>query len=259
MAVPLKLERSGEIAELVIDRPDKRNAMSFEMWAALPGIAAEVDADESVKVLVVRGSGSNFCAGADISEFATRRGTADAARAYGEQVEGAAHALSNMRKPSVAMIHGYCIGGGCELALACDLRFADTSARFAITPAKLGIVYGFDSTRRLITTTSPSFAKLLLFSANQVDAEHAHRVGLIDQLVAPEELEKVTREFAETVAGRSQVSVRGAKRLIEKAMAGLDSTDAEAAALPLDAVSSADYAEGVSAFLAKRSPRFEVR
>jgi enoyl-CoA hydratase/carnithine racemase len=258
-SVPLRVESRGEIAELVIDRPDKRNAMSYEMWAALPAVAAEIDADDSLKVLVVRGAGSNFCAGADISEFAERRGTPEAARDYGQQVEAAAHALSNMRKPSIAMIHGYCIGGGCELALACDLRFADTTARFAITPSKLGIVYSFDSTRRLASVTSPSFAKLLLFSANQVDAEHARRVGLIDHLIEPEELDKITYEFAETVAGRSQVSVRGAKRLIEKAMSGLDATDEEAAALSLEAVTSEDYREGVAAFLAKRAPQFGLR
>jgi enoyl-CoA hydratase/carnithine racemase len=259
MSVPLRLQRRGEIAELVIDRPEKRNAMSFEMWSALPGIAAEVDADDAVKVLVVRGVGSNFCAGADISEFAERRATPEAARIYGERLEAATHALSTMAKPSIAMIHGYCIGGGCELALSCDLRFADSSSRFAITPAKLGIVYGFTSTRRLSALTGPSFAKLLLFSANQVDAEHALRVGLIDQLAAPDELEKLTYEFAETVAGRSQVSVRGAKRLIEKAISGLDRADDDAVSVMLDAVNSSDYREGVTAFLAKRAPRFEVR
>jgi enoyl-CoA hydratase/carnithine racemase len=259
MSVPLRWHRRGEVAELLIDRPEKRNAMSFEMWSALPEIAAEIDADDSVKVLVVRGAGTNFCAGADISEFTERRGTPEAARAYGEVLEAAGDALSGMAKPSIAMIHGYCIGGGCELALACDLRFADTSSRFAITPAKLGIIYGFASTRRLSALTGPSFAKLLLFSANQVDAQHALRVGLIDQLVAPDELEKLTYEFADAVTGRSQVSVRGAKRLIEKVIGGLDQADEEASTLPLNAVHSDDYREGVAAFLAKRTPRFEVR
>jgi enoyl-CoA hydratase/carnithine racemase len=254
----LRLDRRGAIAELVIDRPDKRNAMSYDMWVALPGIAAEVDADDTAKVLVLRGAGGNFCAGADIGEFGERRGTATAARVYNEGVERATHALSGMRKPSIAMIQGFCIGGGCELALACDLRFADSTARFAITPAKLGIVYSFESTRRLAGVVGPSFAKLLLFSANQVSAREAHRVRLIDQLLDPEDLEKITHEFADTVSSRSQVSVRGAKRLIEKAMAGLDEPDQEASSLPIEAVDSADYQEGVAAFLAKRPPAFRV-
>ena len=120
----LRIDRHGDVADLVIDREAKRNAMSYEMWGSLPVLAAEVDADESVKVLVVRGAGAHFCAGADISEFRERRATADAARAYGDRVENAAHALTEMRKPSIAMIQGYCMGGGLALAAACDLRFA---------------------------------------------------------------------------------------------------------------------------------------
>ncbi|WP_433556603.1 enoyl-CoA hydratase/isomerase family protein [Pseudonocardia xinjiangensis] len=255
----LRIDRHGNIAELVIDRQEKRNAMSYEMWGSLPALAAEVDADESVTVLVVRGAGAHFCAGADISEFGTRRATADAARGYGDRVEQAAHALAEMRKPSIAMIQGYCIGGGCELALACDLRFADTTAQFAITPAKLGIVYGFTSTRQLVSVVGPAFAKYLLFSANRITAQDALRVRLIDELVEPDALEKTTTDFARTIGERSQVSVRGSKRLIQKIMAGLDVPDTEATELPIDAVSSDDYREGVSAFLEKRLPEFRVR
>ena len=255
----LHLERHGDIADLVIDRPEKRNAMSYEMWSSVPALAAEADADESVKVLVLRGAGPHFCAGADIGEFRTHRSTAETARDYGERVEAAAHALSGMRKPSIAMIQGFCIGGGCELALACDMRFADTTAEFAITPSKLGIVYGFDSTRRLVATTSPAFGKYLLFSGRRVDAAHALRAGLVDELVEPVELPKATTDFAATIASRSQVSVRGAKRLIEKILAGEDVPDEEAASLPIRAVESEDYREGVEAFLAKRPPLFRVR
>jgi len=255
----LRLDRRGDVAELVIDRPEKRNAMSHEMWSSIPALAAEADADESVKVLVLRGAGPHFCAGADIGEFRTRRATAESARDYGERVEAAAHALSGMAKPSIAMVQGFCIGGGCELALACDMRFADSSAEFAITPAKLGIVYGFDSTRRLVATTGPAFAKYLLFSGERVDAAHALRVGLIDRLVEPADLQKTTADFATTIAGRSQVSVRGAKLLIEKIVAGEDVPDEEASSLPLRAVESDDYREGVDAFLAKRPPEFRMR
>lgn len=254
----LHLERHGDIAELVIDRPGKRNAMSYEMWSSVPALVAEADADASVRVLVLRGAGPHFCAGADIGEFRTRRSTAETARDYGEHVEAAAHALSSMSKPSIAMIQGFCIGGGCELALACDLRFADSTAEFAITPSKLGIVYGFDSTRRLATTTGPVFAKYLLFSGRRVDAAHALRVGLIDELTDPADLQKATTDFAATIASRSQVSVRGAKRLLEKIIAGADVPDEEAAALPILAVESDDYREGVDAFLEKRPPVFRA-
>jgi len=259
MTQGLTLTRDGDIAELTINQPSKRNAMSYEMWEALPKLVAEVDADESVKVLVVRGAGDHFCAGADISEFETRRATAEGARLYNEHVEYAAHSLGDMRKPSVAMIQGFCIGGGCELALACDLRFASTSAKLGITPAKLGLVYSFSSTRQLVTAVGPSFAKYILFSGERLDAEEALRVHLVDRLFAPDRLAEQTYEFARTIASRSQVSVRGAKLLIEKIAAGMDTPDEEATELPFAAVESEDYKEGVRAFLEKRPPVFRVR
>jgi len=248
--------RGGGIADLVIARPAKRNAMSYSMWSSVPGLCAELDADDSVKVVVLRGEGAHFCAGADIAEFGERRSTAENAREYGEQVEAAAAALGSLTKPTIAMVQGYCIGGGCELAVACDLRFAAASAEFAITPAKLGIVYAYSSTRTLVALTSPSFARYLLYSGNRVDAEHALRVGLVDELVEPDLLEKTTRDFAATIASRAQVSVRGASRMVEKIVSGLDVADDEAHDLPILAVDSEDYREGVAAFLAKRPPQF---
>jgi len=259
MSQGLTLDRHGDIAELVINQPAKRNAMSFEMWEALPKLVAEVDADDSVKVLVVRGAGDHFCAGADISEFETRRATAEGARVYGEHVERAAHSLGDMRKPSIAMIQGFCIGGGCELALACDLRFAGRTATLGITPAKLGLVYTFSSTRQLVTAVGPSFAKYILFSGARLTAEEALRVRLVDQLVDPERLEAETYEFARTISTRSQVSVRGAKRMVQKIKDGMDVADEESVELSINAVDSEDYKEGVRAFLEKRPPVFRVR
>jgi enoyl-CoA hydratase/carnithine racemase len=259
MSQGLILNRHGDIAELVINQPSRRNAMSFDMWEALPKLVAEVDADDSVKVLVVRGAGDHFCAGADISEFETRRATAEGARVYGEHVEHAAHSLGDMRKPSIAMIQGFCIGGGCEIALACDLRFAGRSATLGITPAKLGLVYTFSSTRQLVTAVGPSFAKYILFSGARLSADEALRVHLVDQLVDPEQLEAETFDFARTISSRSQVSVRGAKRMIEKIKAGMDVADEESVDLSINAVDSEDYKEGVRAFLEKRPPEFRVR
>ena len=253
---PIALRIDGEVAELVLDRADKRNAMSVPMWSALPSLVADAEADDDVKVILLRGEGPHFCAGADIAEFGEQRSTPEAAQAYNERIEAATGALSRARKPSIAVIRGFCIGAGCELALSCDLRLADTTARFAITPATLGIVLAYASTRRLVEVVGPSFAKYLLLSANKVSAEEAHRVGMIDQLLDPDGLDTTARELAATIGGRSQVSVRGAKRLIEKAVAGVAADDDEARRIPLEAVTSADYAEGVAAFLAKRPARF---
>ena len=254
-SAPITLHRGGEIAELVIDRAEKRNAMSLAMWQAIPVLVAEADADPAIKALIVRGDGAHFCAGADIGEFREQRSTPEAAARYGDTIEAATHALARMSIPSIAVVRGFCIGGGCELALACDLRLADTTSRLAITPATLGIVYGYSSTRRLVSVVGPSFAKYLLLSANKVTAEEAHRVRMIDQLLAPEDLQEAARTLATTIGGRSQVSVRGGKRLVEMAVAGVPTDDPEATSIPLDAVTSADYAEGVAAFLEKRPPR----
>lgn len=255
----LSVSRHGEIADLVIDRPGKRNAISFGMWEAIPGIIADLERDDGIKVVVVRGAGSHFSAGADISEFETRRADTRSARIYNECVARTEHSLVAMRKPTIAVIQGFCIGGGCELALSCDLRFAGTTARMGITPAKLGIVYGFSATRQLVNIVGPSYAKYLLYSGNQVDAAEALRVRLVDQVFADDDLLDSSYRFAATVCSRSQVSVRGAKTIIGKISAGEASADAEARDLPVQAIESADYAEGVRAFLEKRPPRFSVR
>jgi len=259
MATGLSVTREGNIAELIIDQPRKRNAISYDMWSAIPAIVADVEADDSIKLLIVRGNGSHFSAGADISEFEARRTLPADAHTYNAAVEHAAATLSQLRKPSIAMIEGYCIGVGCELALACDLRFAADDARMGITPAKLGIVYSFPSTRQLVNLVGPSFAKYMLFSGAHLDADEALRVGLVDQVFPAAELAKRTTEFAETTCSRSQVSVQGAKTIINKIAGGLVVADEEAASLPIKAVESEDYREGVRAFLEKRTPHFTAR
>jgi enoyl-CoA hydratase/carnithine racemase len=155
----------GAVATLVLNRPDSHNAINLGMYQALPGVLAEIDADRSVKVLVVRGAGRRaFASGADISEFKQVRADAESAKEYNARVAAAEQALEGMSKPTIAMVHGYCIGGGCGLALACDLRFADEQASFAITPAKLGLVYSLESTKRLVDLVGPAQAKWVLMS-----------------------------------------------------------------------------------------------
>src|SRR4051812_11132109 len=145
----VRLLRNHGLAELVLDRAAKRNALSYEMWSAIPHLVAQVEADNAVSVLIVRGAGDHFSAGADISEFEARRTHPHAVVHYGEIVEQAEKSLLGMHKPSIAMISGYCLGGGCELALACDMRVASADAILGITAARLGIVYSFLSTYRL--------------------------------------------------------------------------------------------------------------
>lgn len=255
MSEHLELTTAGAVATLTINRPDKRNALSFLMWSTFPEIAATVAADDAVRVLVVRG-GEHFSAGADIAEFTTLRKDAEGATRYGQAVHDAGQALARLGKPTIAAITGFCIGGGCEIALACDLRVAADDARFGITPAKLGIVFGLSSTKQLVDVVGPAWAKQILYTADIVDASTALRIGLVNELHPAAELDKRVSELAGLIAARSQVSVRGAKSIIGRLTDGhLDEDDA-VRELYARSAASADYAEGVRAFLDKRPPRF---
>ena len=190
MSDEMLVERDDGIAIVVLNKPGSHNAISLRMYKRIPEVFDALDADSAVKVVVVRGAGTrSFASGADISEFEEVRGSAAAAKAYNEHVANAEHALKRFTKPTIAMVHGYCIGGGCGLALACDLRFADERSRFGITPAKLGLVYSLESTKRLVDVVGPSRAKWILFSGQHVYADDALRLGLVDDLVPADDLE----------------------------------------------------------------------
>jgi enoyl-CoA hydratase/carnithine racemase len=251
----LRLTITDRIATLRIDRPERRNAMSFRMWSALPDLMAEVAAAPDVRVLVIRGT-DHFSAGADISEFATLRRGPEGARKYGGAVHAGERAIAELPVPTIAAISGFCIGGGCEIALACDLRLAADNARFGITPAKLGIVYSFTSTRQLVAAVGPAWAKQILFSGELIDAPTALRIGLVNETHPVDALDSRVTELAETIASRARVSVRGAKQIIGRIGEGQVEEDEKVVALYDEAVLSADYEEGVTAFLAKRPPNF---
>ncbi len=243
--------RQSGVAELVLESP----AVDASMWAALPDLLADVDADPQVRVLVVRGSGENFCAGADIRDFA---GGLDerAARETHERTERATAALAALQTPSIAMVQGFCIGGGCALALCCDFRVASEGATFAITPAKLGLVYSFTSTRRLVQAVGSGYATYLLVSGDRVDAAEALRARLVDKVVPDGDLATTVAGLAGRIAQRSQFSQRSAKSIIAKISGGAVSPDDESEALVVAALCGPDMAEGVQAFLEKRPPTF---
>jgi len=253
----LLVERDGAVATVVLNKPQSHNAISIDMYRDLPAIMAELDADSSVKVIVLRGAGQkSFASGADISEFEQERSDAAKAKNYNRHVASAEQAIEGVTKPTIAMIHGYCIGGGAGLAMACDIRFADERAKFAVTPAKLGLVYSLESSKRLVDLAGPSRAKWILMSGQQIQAERALQLGLFDELYSVEELEKATYDFAELITTRAQFSVRAGKVMVQKAVAGQVRDDEATTDLRNSSFDTEDFAEGVRSFLEKRPPEF---
>lgn len=246
-AAGLRVRTEDGTATLTLDNPARRNAMTLAMWRELPGLLGALAADPAVRVLVLTGAGDTFCAGADISGMTGP----EVLRATQGAAVAAEEALAAFPKPTVAAVRGYCVGGGCQLAVACDLRFAAQGARFGVTPARLGIVYPPSSTRRLVEVAGPSTAKYLLFSAELIDAERALRTGLVDEVHPPEALAARVAEFAAVLRARSQLTQAAAKEF-----AAGPASPGRMAYWTRQAAASGDAAEGAAAFLERRAPHF---
>lgn len=252
----LRVGRKGRLAELVLDRPGKQNAIDARLWGALADAAEALAGDAEVRVVTLRGEPPAFSAGGDIGEFATVFADAAAAQAYNDRVQRAMAAIEALPMPVVAAVAGNCIGGGCGLALACDLRFAASDARFAITPARLGLAYALGDLRRLTLLVGPARAKDLLFSARNLDANEALAIGLVDRVVATDELATAVAAYADRLLELSGNSQRLVKQLTRRVLAGQLEEDGPSRGLRDGAVSSSDFAEGLRAFLERRPPRF---
>ncbi|XUL92565.1 enoyl-CoA hydratase/isomerase family protein [Streptomyces galilaeus] len=236
-------EVADSVATVVVHHPGKLNAMTTAMWRALPPLLDTLAADPAVRALVLTGEGGTFCAGADISTLRESAGEAQGLAVLAEE------ALAAFPKPTLAAIRGHCVGGGAQLAAACDLRFAERGSLFGVTPAKLGIVYPASSTRRLVSLVGPGTAKYLLFSGELIDAEQALRTGFLDELLPDGELAKRVAEFTRVLTARSRLTQAAAKEFAN----GRTDRDGYWAE---QARGSDDTAEGVAAFLERREPRF---
>jgi enoyl-CoA hydratase/carnithine racemase len=255
----LTISLDDAVATVAIDNPSKRNAFDLEMWKALPPIIETLDEDERVRVVVIRGAGDNaFTSGADISEFETLRANAEGGRLYEAENEAAFWAVARCSKPVLAMIRGFCLGGGFGLALSCDLRIAAEDAIFGIPAARLGVGYPPGAMKIITAAVGAPAAKDLFFTARRLGAQEAGRLGVVQRVVPTTELEDTVLTLAREIARNAPLTIRAAKAAIDHSM-GLDHPGADPVALADLCFDSADAVEGRRAFLGKRSPVFTGR
>ncbi|MBM4265303.1 MAG: enoyl-CoA hydratase [Deltaproteobacteria bacterium] len=257
MAGRVRVEKGDGLGWIVFDHLERRNAITNDMWRAIPGAARELDADPEVRVVLLRGAGETaFVSGADISEFEQLR-SGESSRSYDDDNAHAFLALSNIRKPVIAMIHGFCVGGGCALSLTADLRYCADDAVFAIPAARLGLGYATGGLETLARVVGLPSAKEIFFTARRFDAKNALRLGLVNELLPKAELEPYVRKVAAQIASNAPLTLRSAKLSFREI--ALPPAERDRAALEqaiAACYASDDYAEGVRAFLEKRSPQF---
>jgi enoyl-CoA hydratase/carnithine racemase len=250
---------AGGIATVTLQRPEKRNAVSLAMWRKLSEVFVELAAREDVRVLILTGAGGHFCAGADISEFSTLRSDPRSGHAYEVVNEAAMRALRDLSKPTIAAVTGYAMGGGCALALACDIRVGDASTCMGIPAARLGIVYGELDCALLYRQVGLANAKRILYSGRHFEASDCVAIGLLDILAAGTALEGA-HTLAMEIVDNAPLSLAGAKLVLEALSGGSAAAHrSEVAAAVERAMNSADYREGTRAFLEKRKPIFRGR
>ena len=250
------------IATLTLNRPDQHNAIDFETWGLLRDAAAQLAQDPGVKVVILRGAGERaFSAGADIKDFPAHRSNSEQGKEYAAAFEGALDAVEQMPKPTISMIRGICVGGGCELSMATDLRIAATGSTFGVPVAKIGVLVGYNEMRRLLNLVGPGNAANLLLTARRVDEQEALRIGLLTEVVPAERLVEHTYALAREMATYAPLTQSGHKRIIQTILrnpALADLTEEEQW-LPLSIFDTKDGQEGYRAFVEKRAPRFEGR
>ena len=254
----LRVETGEAVGRLILNNPERKNALNLAAWRALPDAAALLAATKTVRVVIVTGTGTSFCAGADIAEFEATRSTAEKARDYDHINVCAFDALKALAKPTICMIRGHCLGGGLGVALACDMRLASTTASFGIPAARLGLAYPPRALTHLLQATSASNAKRMLFTASRFTAAQSLSMGLVDESVEDGLLETRTEELANAIAANAPLTLKAAKVALDGMSLSSRADELALAQQLADACAeSADFAEGRRAFLEKHTPRFE--
>jgi len=252
----IRIEGEAPVVEVVLDRPDRKNAVTLDMWREIPRVIAKLGSQADIRAIILRGAGGNFCAGADITEFGQVRDTPEQVHDYDEAVDVCCDAITAAPKPVIAAIDGFCVGGGCGLALACDFRIAAPGATIFIPASRLGIVYGLRETQNLLALVGLANAKRMLFAAERLDAETACSYGFLDE-VAADPL-AAARDFAGVMAARAPLSISGTKALLTGLVRSEWLQDEEGALTLIEAASqSQDYKEARAAFAEKREPVFK--
>ena len=250
--------KEGGVGYVVFNNPERHNAMSLDMWSTMGRIMEDFRRDDSLRVVVLTGAGGKaFVSGADISRFGEERSSEEAVAHYNETTEKASLALHTYPKPTIAMIRGYCIGGGLGIAMCCDLRIAADNSTFAVPAAKLGLGYGHAGVKRLMDVVGPSFTKEIFYTARQFNAEEAKTMGLINRVLPDAELEGYVKKYADTIAGNAPLTIKAVKYVVGELLKDESKRDvAGAEKIVSDCFRSKDYIEGRDAFMQKRKPVF---
>ena len=261
MTEKMLMRRDGAVGHMIFNQPEKRNAVSLAMWERAVEILDEFQRDPEIRVVVLSGAGGkSFVSGADISEFESQRGTAEAQQHYNARTAEVYEGIEAFPKPTIAMIDGFCIGGGLNLACVCDIRICSAKSQFAMPAAKLALGYPFPAIKRLANIVGIANARHLMFTASRIDAEHALRIGLAQQVVPEAELAEVVTDYANTIAANAPMTVAAMKFISTQVLADPGARDlARCDEMVAACFASEDFKEGRRAFMEKRKPKFQGR